>query len=248
MARATLEPLPGLLFAPLRIRYYFRINSNSKKDPVHIDRLSDFNPRGPGSNFSVNRTRIIPLFFPLVFSPSLFFFSLSLSFDGTTTIGEERTSMEQRSSSEIFLKGSLKKKKKKRRSCLPRFFEIVLVHFSLRVSLVRLVVVGERMAILFFFFLRRFNDNYGKLIERKKKGGAFLRCTNNLEGNEIYIDLTVILDYFYLISIFDFYTRIYEKTKGRTNKKKEKKERKGNHPADFRYLIFLYLLRSLHFA
>lgn len=58
----------------------------------------------------------------------------------------------------------------------------------------------------------------------------------------------MILDYFYLISIFDFYTRIYEKTKGRTNKKKEKKERKGNHPADFRYLIFLYLLRSLHFA
>lgn len=114
VARATLEPLPGLLFAPLRIRYYFRINSNSKKDPVHIDRLSDFNPRGPGSNFSVNRTRIIPLFFPLVlFSPSPFFFSLSLSFDGTTTIGEERTSMEQRSSSEIFLKGSLKKKKKK---------------------------------------------------------------------------------------------------------------------------------------
>lgn len=146
VARATLKALPGLLFAPVTDPVLFSNKFEFEKGslaPVHIDRLSDFKPRGRGSNFSVNRTRIIPLFFPLIFPPFFPFLSLFLS-----PLMKQRPSARngRRWSNEIFLKGSFRKK----RSCLPRSFEVVLLHFSLTVSW---LIVG------YFLSCRRFMES-----------------------------------------------------------------------------------------
>lgn len=155
VARATLKALPGLLFAPVTDPVLFSNKFEFEKGslaPVHIDRFSDFKPRGRGSNFSVNRTRIIPLFFPLIFPPFFPFLSLFLSPLMKQRPSAERTSMEQRN----FFKRIFEKK----RSCLPRSFEVVLLHFSLLI---------DRWL---FSLLSTIHE---KLIEKRKKGEGFLR-------------------------------------------------------------------------
>lgn len=110
VARAPLKALPGLLFAPVTDPVLFSNKFEFEKGslaPVHIDRLSDFKPRDRGSNFSVNRTRIIPLFFPLIFPlPLSLCFSL-VWWNNDYRRGTDVDGATFGPSSEIFSKGSL---------------------------------------------------------------------------------------------------------------------------------------------
>ena len=88
--RAAARSAAGLIVCAVRVRYYFRINSNSKKDLRALpSRLTlRFQAPGRGSNFSVNRTKIMLVSLFLFFFFFLLFFYISILDE---TMMEKRT-------------------------------------------------------------------------------------------------------------------------------------------------------------